>query len=110
MTLEEHSDREERGPNESTADGDAALLLVESLIHVLIERSVLTVPDALSAVQTAIEVTTEGTPLGGPEWTKSEVPDRLFRILDSLDADAHLAPRLSKSKPSSSLDRLNREI
>jgi hypothetical protein len=39
--------------------GEAALLLVESLIHGLLARSSLSLPDALDIVQTAIDVQIE---------------------------------------------------
>lgn len=38
------------------AHGQAALLLIESLIHTLIARSVITVPDAIEVVEVAAEV------------------------------------------------------
>ena len=38
------------------AEGQAALLLVESLIHGLVERSVITIEDAIEIVETAEEV------------------------------------------------------
>jgi len=38
------------------AHGQAALLLIESLIHTLIARSVITVPDAIEVVEVASEV------------------------------------------------------
>lgn len=41
------------------AMGQASLLLVESLIHGLIARSVITVTDAVEAVEVATEVTQE---------------------------------------------------
>lgn len=38
------------------AHGQAALLLIESLIHTLIARSVITVSDAIEIVEVAVEV------------------------------------------------------
>lgn len=38
------------------AHGQAAMLLVESLIHTLIARSVITVPDAIEIIEVAAEV------------------------------------------------------
>lgn len=46
-------------PVSSGAHGRAALVLVESLIHVLIERSALTIEDAMDIVATALEVQAE---------------------------------------------------
>jgi hypothetical protein len=45
----------------SDAHGHAALMLVESLVHTLIERSVISVVDALDVVATAIDATKEIT-------------------------------------------------
>ena len=76
------------------------LVLVESLIHVLIERSALTVQDAISAIQTAIEVTTgESIEARGREATPMGSVDRLFRILESLTVDAHPAPSGARNTP-----------
>ncbi len=41
------------------AAGEAALLLVESLIHELIDRSVLSVDDAVKTVNAAVEIRLE---------------------------------------------------
>jgi hypothetical protein len=49
------------------AHGEAALLIVESLLHILIERWILPVEDAVAALQTAIEVkTVNGVEAGEP--------------------------------------------
>jgi hypothetical protein len=45
-----------RGPD---AHGQAAMLLVESLIHGLIERSIITVADAVEIVESAADVKEE---------------------------------------------------
>ena len=54
------------------AHGHAALLLVESLIHGLIERSVISVDDALDLVETAnsvqIDAAEEADGHGAPMW------------------------------------------
>lgn len=46
----------ERKPSLPDASGQAAILLVESLIHSLIERSVITVKDAVGMIGVAAEV------------------------------------------------------
>ncbi len=46
-------------PSLREAQGQAAVLLVESLIHCLIERKILTVDDALDVIGTAMEVQKE---------------------------------------------------
>ena len=52
-------------PREPDAHGQAAMLLVESLIHGLVERNVLTVGDAIEIVDVATEVKSEiGPELG----------------------------------------------
>jgi hypothetical protein len=50
------ADAELRGPD---AHGQAAMLLVESLIHGLIERSALTVTEAIEIVEVASQIKTE---------------------------------------------------
>ena len=44
---------------EPDAQGQAALLLIESTLHALIEASILTVPQVLSAITTACDVKVE---------------------------------------------------
>jgi hypothetical protein len=60
MTL---NDNHPRVPRIIAADGDAhghaALLLVESLIHGLIERSVLTVEQSVEIIEAAVDVQTD---------------------------------------------------
>ncbi|SHG12103.1 hypothetical protein SAMN02745157_3658, partial [Kaistia soli DSM 19436] len=46
-------------PNQPDAHGHAAMLLVESLIHGLIARSVISVAEAVEIVEVAVEVKTE---------------------------------------------------
>lgn len=68
------------------APGRAALLLVESLIHGLIERSVLSVADAVEIVTTATEVDAELTAEGGPSTAPSS-SDLLQALRSSLSFD-----------------------
>lgn len=78
--------------SDPSIDGRAALLLAEGLLHVLVERSVITVADAMSAVQTAIEVTTIPDVIGGEAKARASASlEPLFRILDSLGTDADFA-------------------
>ena len=70
------------------AHGHGALLLVESLIHVLIEKSVISLADGLEIVSTAVEVSREtadarGEP-GGPDL---EATTLLLSISNSLKSD-----------------------
>lgn len=71
------------------AHGHGALLLVESLIHVLIEKSVISLADGLEIVDTAVEVSREiadetGEPVG-PDLPATTL---LLSISKSLKADA----------------------
>ena len=71
--------------------GQAALLIAESLIHVLVERSVLSVEDVVSALQTAVEVKTD-TAVLEPQATANASLDLIFRILDSIGIDLPVEP------------------
>ncbi|MGF7159882.1 hypothetical protein FHS85_001501 [Rhodoligotrophos appendicifer] len=69
MTDEPSNDnvRAESNPGPLDAPGQAAILLVESLLHALIARSLISVSEALEIVEIASEVKTEiweemGTP------------------------------------------------
>ena len=62
--------------------GQAALVLMESLLHGLIEKSVLTTQEALAVVERAAEVKTEIAPDLG------DTPDALEKSLALLDAIA----------------------
>lgn len=50
----------DRSSESADAHGRAAMLLIESLIHTLIESDLITVADAMEIVGTAIEVTADG--------------------------------------------------
>ncbi|MDF7776046.1 hypothetical protein P1X14_12375 [Sphingomonas sp. AOB5] len=58
-TPTEHGVELPESPSTTDARGQAAMLLVESLIHGLIERSVISVSDAVEIVSAAIEVEEE---------------------------------------------------
>ena len=71
------------------AQGQAAMLLVESLIHGLIARSVITVADAVEIINVAVEVRTEvGTELGDTPATLARSLAMLSALGDSLSRDA----------------------
>ena len=65
--------------------GQAALLLVESLIHVLMERSVISISDAIEIVETAddvqVDVAKAADGHGAPMWRSHAL---LTAILESL--------------------------
>ncbi|WP_150125410.1 hypothetical protein [Sphingomonas sp. LM7] len=79
-----------RGPSlrEADAHGQAAMLLVESLIHGLIERSVITVADAVEIVEVATEVKAAiGADMGDSPATLAASVALLGSIGDSLKHD-----------------------
>lgn len=70
------------------ANGRAALLLVESLIHGLIEKSVLSVSEAVEIVETASQVANDtGLELGGSEASVQKSLGLLLAISQSLRSD-----------------------
>ena len=61
MSLDRTDESPEAGmAHGSDAHGEAAILLVESLIHGLIARNVITAADAVEIVDTAIDVRVDG--------------------------------------------------
>lgn len=73
---------------ESDAHGQAAMLLVESLIHGLIEKKVITVADAVEVVNTATEVKIEtGRELGDTAATLQKSIWLLEAVSTSLSRD-----------------------
>lgn len=76
-------------PSVPDAHGQAALLLVESLMHGLVERSVITVADAVEIVDAAADVKAEiAVDLGEPEETEDRALNLLSAISQSLKLDA----------------------
>ena len=69
---------------EPDAHGQAAMLLVESLIHGLVERSVISVPDAIGIVEAAAEV-------------KSEIAEDLGESPETLNRSLHMLAAISDS-------------
>jgi hypothetical protein len=73
---------------EPDAHGQAAMLLVESLIHGLVDREVISVPDAISIVDIAAEVTLEvADDLGGTPETMQRSITILNALSNSLEHD-----------------------
>lgn len=70
-------------PRESDADpqGQAALTLVESLLHILVEKNVLTLGDVLDALETAADVKLE-IALEGRE--RYAIADESIRFLKAI--------------------------
>jgi hypothetical protein len=74
--------------NEPDAHGQAALLFAESLLHTLIERSILSVEDAVSVVQTAAEVKLAMATEARESHERMQASlELLFRISDSFATD-----------------------
>ena len=69
------------------AHGQTAMLLVESLIHGLIERKVLSVADAVEIVETAREVQIDGSVESDPRETTLRSITLLQAITSSLRGD-----------------------
>lgn len=72
---------------DSGAEGRSALLLVESLLHGLIEARSLDVAAALDIVDTAISVEGDRCDDAGESRTTSRSLDQLHRIRNSLAID-----------------------
>ena len=88
MSLHEDSSGIGRPIPEPDAHGHAALLLTESLLHMLVERSVLTVSDAVAVLQTAAEVKLQLATETGESSERTQASlDLLFRISDSFAVD-----------------------
>lgn len=78
---------------EPDAHGQAALLFAESILHMLVERSILSVEDAVSVVQTATEVKLAlATEAGESKERMQASLDLLFRISDSFATDLSSGP------------------
>jgi hypothetical protein len=77
------------------AHGHAALLLVESLIHGLIERSIISVADVLDIIETAdsvqVEVAEAADGHCAPMWRSHELLSAIARSL-SHEADGSPTP------------------
>lgn len=63
------------------AAGEAALLLVESLIHGLIGKSLLSVADAVEVINVAAEIRTE---LGGDRGESQQTTERSVALLTAM--------------------------
>lgn len=88
MTLHEDSSGVQRPVDEPDAHGQAALLLAESLLHMLVERSVISIVDAVEVLQTAAEVKLEVATAAGESQQRMQASlELLFRISDSLAID-----------------------
>ncbi|WBO24430.1 hypothetical protein [Sphingomonas abietis] len=74
-----------KGPD---AHGQAALMLAESMLHTLVDARAITLQDALSIVQTAVDTKVEvGKDSNGQSATMAESLNILGRIATSFEAD-----------------------
>ena len=88
VTNDNHLDTD-RSTREPDAHGQAALLLVESLIHDLVARAVISVDEAIEIVQVAAEVKAEvAADLGDSPATMRHSLALLESISRSLKGDA----------------------
>lgn len=88
MSLYDNDDDATRPTDPTITQGNVAHILVESILHVLVERKVLTVEDAVSALQTAAEVKLAmAAESGEPREQLQKDVDSLFRIMDSFASD-----------------------
>lgn len=73
---------------EPDAHGQAALLLTESLIHALVDKSVLTIADAIEVIEIAQEVKMQVATLNGESARRiQDSLDLLSKMSDSFEAD-----------------------
>ena len=74
--------------DEPDAHGQAALMLIESLLHALLEKRVLTNPEALQVLETACQLKVEiATDDGESKGRITESLELLKRISASLQTD-----------------------
>ncbi|ORE95115.1 hypothetical protein [Aurantimonas sp. 22II-16-19i] len=98
MNDETHNGHDNLRAREFDPYGHAAILLVESLIHGLIEKDVLSVAEAVEIVDVATEVKIEsGTELGEPTLTSQASIDLLRDISASLRFD--LVEKVKRGTP-----------
>lgn len=80
--------RPPRSPDEPDAHGQAALVLVESMLHALVEKATLTPHEALEVIQSAQEIKTEVATLSGESESRmQESLELLKRIELSFERD-----------------------
>ncbi|TPG14663.1 hypothetical protein EAH87_16200 [Sphingomonas koreensis] len=86
--------------------GQAALLLVESLIHGLLERAIVSIGDAVDIVETALSVQCDvaeaADGAGAPMWQSHALLNAILKSLGN-DADGESAPLRPKTTPLSGL-------
>lgn len=99
MTIRTNKDPTPSVLPEPDAHGRAALLLAESTLHALVERSTLSCAEAVDIVRTAIEVRQEAPAAEVFEQRRLGSLELLSRIRTSLDVD------LAATRPDAGMDR-----
>ena len=79
--IDDNRDPDTGTPPAANAHGEAALLLVESLIHGLVARSVLSVDEAISLVAVAMDARAE---IVAERGGRDEAQDRAFVLLSAI--------------------------
>jgi hypothetical protein len=78
----------QKSKSEPDAHGQAALLLAESLIHMLVDHSILSLDQAVEVIQIAAEVKTEvAAAAGESEARMNESLALLAKMSDSFESD-----------------------
>ena len=91
MSINDNEPAETAKPTPVEAHGQAALILIESLIHGLVSRSVLTLADTLDIVDTAVEVQADYiAEAEGTTHERAVSQSLLTRIATSLRLDIDL--------------------
>ncbi|QNE05949.1 hypothetical protein [Croceicoccus marinus] len=68
-------------PAEGDANGQAAVLLVESLIHALVARAIITAADAVEVIEVAFDVIEE---MSAEEGDRTPAMDRSLAVLSAI--------------------------
>lgn len=99
MSLFDNDDEAARPTDPAFAQGHVALILAESILHVLVERKVLTVEDAVSALQTTAEVKLAMAAGSGESSAQLQSAiEGLFRAMESFATDlGPMAQRKAKA-------------
>lgn len=83
MRSDSSNDNGDVGPQEADAHGEAAMLLVESVVHGLIARDVITVADAVEIVDVAAEVKADTANEHGSPLTNAQKSLGLLKAISS---------------------------
>ncbi len=83
MRSDSSNDNGDVGAREADAHGEAAMLLVESLVHGLIARDVISLADAVEIVDVAAEVKADGANEHGRPLTNAQKSLGLLTAISS---------------------------